>query len=59
MQVQYEGYYWSATSEMVSYPEGSYTSIEYYYANFYSTGVRVSDQWVYTGLAVRLVTNVE
>ena len=59
MQVQYEGYYWSATSEMVSYPEGSYTSIEYYYANFYSTGVRVSDHWVYTGLAVRLVTNVE
>ena len=38
---------------------GSYTSIEYYYANFYSTGVRVSDHWVYTGLAVRLVTNVE
>ena len=59
MDVQYEGYYWSATSEMVSYPEGSYTSIEYYYANFYSTGVRVSDHWVYTGLAVRLVTNVE
>ncbi len=61
MQVQYEGYYWSATFDTVYYPddEGGSTSVEYYYANLYSTDTRVSDMWVFTGLAVRLVTNVK
>ncbi len=62
MQVQYEGYYWSATSAEIYDPfgpEGGYTSIQYYYANFCSTNARVSDHWAYTGMSVRLVQDVK
>lgn len=58
MLVQNEGCYWSATFDIISDPDGG-GSFMYYYANFYSTNVVVVNSFVFTGHAVRLVTNVE